>query len=262
MRFSLFGAASAVAICIAMPAAAQETASPAAPEADASVEEVVVTGVRQSLERAAELKRDAVQVVDSIVATDIGKLPDPTVAAALQRVPGIQVQNDRNNELSSVRIRGLTDILTTVNGREVITTTGRGFDLQDVPAEALARIDAFKSQTPDQIEGGVAGALDLRLNRPFSFREPTLVLTTRQNYATIVDAVNPQYGVLAAARTDTRIGEIGALVNATYSKAENIRSVTNLGERRYSGVAPLNMPGLLIPQVLRNMPDVGDIDRA
>src|SRR3546814_3335983 len=84
-------------------------------------------------------------------------LPDPTVAAALQRVPGIQVQNDRNNELSTVRIRGLTDILTTVNGREVVTTTGRGFDLQDVPAEALARIDAFKSQTADQIEGGVAG---------------------------------------------------------------------------------------------------------
>src|SRR3546814_20914098 len=99
----------------------------------------LVTGVRQALERAAEIKRNATQVVDSIVATDIGKLPDPTVAAALQRVPGIQVQNDRNNELSTVRIRGLTDILTTVNGREVVTTTARGFDLQDVPAEALAR---------------------------------------------------------------------------------------------------------------------------
>src|SRR3546814_12350661 len=106
----------------------------------------LVTGVRQALERAAEIKRNATQVVDSIVATDIGKLPDPTVAAALQRVPGIQVQNDRNNELSTVRIRGLTDILTTVNGREVVTTTGRGFDLQDVPAEAPARIGAFKSQ--------------------------------------------------------------------------------------------------------------------
>src|SRR3546814_10642541 len=81
-----------------------------------------------------------------VCSSDLGKLPDPTVAAALQRVPGIQVQNDRNNELSTVRIRGLTDILTTVNGREVVTTTGRGFDLQDVPAEALARIDAFKDR--------------------------------------------------------------------------------------------------------------------
>jgi len=242
-------------------------AAPSAPvQADTAPEqtvenEIVVTGVRASLERAADVKRKAVQVVDSVVATDIGKLPDPTVAAALQRVPGIQVQNDRNNELSTVRIRGLTDILTTVNGREVVTTTGRGFDLQDVPAEGLARIDAFKSQTADQIEGGVAGTLDLRLNRPFSFRKPTVVLTARQNYATIADASNPQFGILAAGKTDTSVGEIGALINATYSRAENIRSVTNLGERRASSGAPLNVPGLLVPQVLRNMPDVGTIDR-
>jgi iron complex outermembrane recepter protein len=263
MRLSLLGAVSATAVFIATPVVAQDSGAAASQDAPAGsgLEEIVVTGVRQSLERAAEIKRDSVQVVDSIVATDIGKLPDPTVAAALQRVPGIQVQNDRNNELSGVRIRGLTDVLTTVNGREVVTTTGRGFDLQDVPAEALARIDAFKSQTADQIEGGVAGALDLRLNRPLSFAEPTLVVTARDNYATVAEAHNPQFGVLAAGQTDTSIGEIGALINATYSRAENIRSVSNLGERRYSGVAPLNVPGLLIPQVLRNMPDVGDIDR-
>lgn len=265
MRFNLLGAVSLTAIFVSMPAVAQDApvAAPqeAAEQADSADGDIIVTGVRQSLERAAEVKRNAVQVVDSIVATDIGKLPDPTVAAALQRVPGIQVQNDRNNELSSVRIRGLTDILTTVNGREVVTTTGRGFDLQDVPAEALARIDAFKSQTADQIEGGVAGTLDLRLNRPFSFRDPTLVLTARQNYATIADASNPQFGILAAGKADSGIGEIGALVNVTYSRAENIRSVSNLGERRYSGGTPLNVPGLLVPQVLRNMPDVGDVKR-
>ncbi|MCW4463843.1 TonB-dependent receptor [Sphingomonas sp. BT-65] len=268
MRLEFLLTASLAALVTATPATAQDAAaqdnaaSTQAQPAEGDGEAIVITGVRQSLERAAEVKRNAVQVVDSIVATDIGKLPDPTVAAALQRVPGIQVQNDRNNELTSVRIRGLTDILTTVNGREVITTTGRGFDLQDVPAEALARIDAFKSQTADQIEGGVAGALDLRLNRPFNFRKPTLVLTARQNYATIGDTSNPQFGVLAAGKTDSPIGEIGALVNATYSHAKNIRSVTNLSERRYGGGAPLNAPGLLVPQVLRNMPDVGEIDRA
>lgn len=264
MRKALLGAVSVTAILVSMPVAAQEAAATSADGAEQSEStdgDIIVTGVRQSLERAAEVKRTAVQVVDSIVATDIGKLPDPTVAAALQRVPGIQVQNDRNNELSTVRIRGLTDILTTVNGREVVTTTGRGFDLQDVPAEALARIDAFKSQTADQIEGGVAGTLDLRLNRPFSFRDPTLVLTARQNYATIADASNPQFGILAAGKTDTSIGEFGALVNVTYSQAENIRSVTNLGERRSSSGTPLNTPGYLVPQVLRNMPDVGDIKR-
>jgi len=248
---------SVAALCWSQASFAEELPDDSA----ADPEGIVVTGIRQSLEKAADVKREAVQVVDSIVATDIGKLPDPTVAAALQRVPGIQVQNDRNNELASVRIRGLTDILTTVNGREVITTTGRGFDLQDVPAEALARIDAFKSQTSDQIEGGVAGSIDLRLNRPFSFSEPLLVLSARQNYGVNVGKGNPALGALASYRTDTPIGEIGLLVNGTWSRSDTIRGASNMTERRWSGSAPLNTPGYLIPQVIQNMPDVGRVDR-
>ncbi|VWX54072.1 TonB-dependent receptor [Novosphingobium sp. 9U] len=248
---------SAAMLCSSQASIAQE----AAPQADGGGDAIVVTGIRQSLEKAADVKREATQVVDSIVATDIGKLPDPTVAAALQRVPGIQVQNDRNNELSSVRVRGLTDILTTVNGREVMTTTGRGFDLQDVPAEALARIDAFKSQTADQIEGGVAGSIDLRLNRPFAFKQPLLVLTARQNYGVNVGKSNPALGALASYRTDTPVGEIGLLVNGTWSRSDTIRGQSNLTERRWSGSAPLNTPGYLIPQVIQNMPDVGQVDR-
>src|SRR3546814_15729750 len=95
--------------------------------------------MRSSLERAAEIKQNAVQVVDSIVAEDICKLPDPTTAAALQRVPGVQVSNDRNNELSGVKIRGLSDISTTADRREIFTTPGRAFDLKDLPAQALTR---------------------------------------------------------------------------------------------------------------------------
>src|SRR3546814_19114544 len=71
--------------------------------------EIVVTGIRSSLERDAEVKQNSVQVVDSIVAQDISKFPDPTVASSLQRVAGVQVSNDNHNELSGVRIRGLTD---------------------------------------------------------------------------------------------------------------------------------------------------------
>ncbi|WP_052208278.1 TonB-dependent receptor [Croceibacterium mercuriale] len=239
-------------------AGARDAVTPA-PEAEEGT--IIVTGIRSSLEQAADIKRTATQVVDSIVATDIGKLPDPTVAAALQRVPGIQVVNDRNNELGGVRIRGLTDILTTVNGREVMTTTGRDFDLQDMPAEALNRVDVFKSQTVDQIEGGVAGSIDLRLNRPFSLDDRVFVLTARGNYAQNADAVNPQIGALASVRTDTPLGEIGLLVNATWSTAETIRGASNMTERRYSGRPPLNQPGYLIPQVIQNMPDVGEVDR-
>lgn len=223
--------------------------------------EIVVTGIRSSLERAAEIKRDATQVVDSIVADDIGKLPDPTTAAALQRVPGVQVANDRDNELSNVKIRGLSDISTTVDGRQVFTTTGRSVDLKDIPAQALKRVDVSKSQTAEQIEGGVAGSIDLRLNKPFDFQKPTLVLSARENYASRLRKGNPQLGALVTDRFDTGIGEIGVLVNASYSHADNERSQSNMTDRRWSGAGPLKTPGYLIPQVIQNMPNIGDVTR-
>lgn len=244
------------------PDTGQDAPASATDAAEPQEATIVVSGIRSSLTRAAEVKRDAVQVVDSIVATDIGKLPDPTTAAALQRVPGIQVQTDRNNELSGVSIRGLTDINTTLNGREVFTTTGRGFDLKDVPAEALGRVDVFKSQTADLIEGGVAGAIDLKINKPFDFAKPTLVVNLRENYAARLHKSSPQIGVLASARADTGIGEIGVLVNGSWSRADSQRGQLNMSDRRASNVAPLNGPaGFLIPQVINNMPNVGTVTR-
>lgn len=264
----LLGASALASLLVGVPAMAQTApdqgaASPdAAPAQDQTAgNEIVVTGVRQSLERAAKIKQDAVQVVDAIVAQDIGKFPDPTTAAALQRVPGVQVQNDSNNELSGVRIRGLPDILTTVDGREVFTTTGRGFTLTDMPAEALARVEVFKSQTADQIEGGVAGGIDLKLNKPFNFKKPALVGTARETYATRRGRGNPSFSLLATDRFETPIGEIGVLLNGTYSHSETMRTTAFADVRRGSNVAPLNTPGLLIPQVLQNMPDVGDVTR-
>ena len=89
----------------------------AAPQVDAgattapasTTDDIVVTGIRQSLAAAANIKRNADQVVDSIVAQDIGKFPDPTVASALQRIPGVQVVVGDNNEIVNPLIRGLGD---------------------------------------------------------------------------------------------------------------------------------------------------------
>lgn len=234
------------------------------PEADSLLQsqDIVVTGIRSSLERAAEVKRDAIQVVDSIVAQDIGKLPDPTTAAALQRVPGVQVEVNRDNELAGVRIRGLTDVLSTVDGREVFSATSRSFELTSLPAEALARVDVYKSQTPDLIEGAVAGTIDLKLNKPFSFKKPTIVVTARENYAARLGKGGGQLGLLATDRITTGIGEIGALVNLTYSHTPNERSQSNLTDRRLSTATPLNFAGdYLIPQVIQNMPYVGSVTR-
>jgi TonB-dependent receptor len=223
--------------------------------------DIIVTGIRSSLERAAEVKQNSTQVVDSIVAQDISKFPDPSVASALQRVAGVQVSNDNHNELGGVRIRGLTDILTTVDGREVFTTTDRNFDLQDMPADALSRVDVYKSQTADLIEGGVAGAINLRLNKPFNFTKPTVVLTARSNYGLEVEKLNPQFGALATDRWNTGIGEIGALVSASWSDSDALRSNDNLTDRRNSAAGPLKTPGYFIPNILQNVTHASNVKR-
>jgi len=264
MRKFLWLLASAAAIPSAVHAQAVPPSSAgevdAAP-APAGGQDIVVTGIRSSLERAAGIKRDATQVVDSIVAQDIGKLPDPTTAAALQRIPGVQVSVNRTNELGDVRVRGLPDILTTVNGREVFTTSGRRLDLQDLPAEALARIDVYKSQTPDLIEGGLAGAIDLQLNKPFSFTRPTIVLNARGNYGLRADNADPQLGALVTDRWDTGIGEIGALLNVTWSRSSYERDETILSGLRSAAATPLNTAGYLVPNILQNFPEEGTLWR-
>ncbi|HET6524911.1 TonB-dependent receptor [Sphingopyxis sp.] len=262
-------AVSVIALVASVPAWGQSTGAGGtvasdtladAPQENAE-DAIVVTGIRRSLERAADIKRESVQVVDAIVAQDIGKLPDPTTAAALQRVPGVQVSVNRNNELGDVRVRGLPDVLTTVNGREVFSTIGRNFDLQDMPAEALSRVNVFKSQTAELTEGGLAGVIDLQLNRPFNFRDPTVVLGGRANYGDRVDKINPQFSLLATDRWDTGIGEIGALINGTYSKSDYYRASTVLFQRRSTNTAPFNTPGYVIPGILQNFPQEGFIER-
>ncbi|HEX8415441.1 MAG TPA: TonB-dependent receptor [Sphingomicrobium sp.] len=183
----------------------------------AAGDEIVVTGVRASLRGAQQIKRNSVQVVDSIVAEDIGKLPDNTVSDALQRVTGIQVSRAAG-EVGAVLVRGLPDIETLINGRETFTGTGRGVALQDIPAELVAGVDVYKTNLPDQIEGSVSGTIDIRLRRPFDFDGLQVAGGARAIYADNRDKWSYIGSALISDRWDTGIGEIGVLVSGSYNK--------------------------------------------
>ena len=195
------------------------------------------------------------------MAEDIGKFPDATTAAALQRVPGVQVSVGSNNEITGVLIRGLGDILTTLDGREIFSTTGRGFAVQDLPAEALSRVDVIKSSTSNLIEGGIAGVTDLRLHKPFNFNERTFVTTARANYPENVDDINPQLGFLATDRWQVGNGEIGALLNVTWYKNDFDRPISFVAERRSLIGAPHRVPGVLAPNTFGGLNDYGWYER-
>ena len=144
-----------------------------APQTDDPVqgegEEIVVTGFRQSLSSTRNIKRNSEQIVDAIVAEDIGKLPDLAVSDTAARIPGVQVVR-QGGEASSVLIRGLPDFATTYNGREIFTAETRIVALQDFPSANIAALEIFKTTTPGLVEAGLAGLVNVRSRRPFDFR--------------------------------------------------------------------------------------------
>jgi iron complex outermembrane receptor protein len=226
------------------------------------LEEVVVVGLRASLEAAAAIKQNSDQVVDSIVADDIGKFPDNTTAAALQRVPGVQVTVNDNNEIANPIIRGINDILTTLDGREIFTGVGRAFAFQDLPAEALAGADVYKSNTANLIEGGVAGVINLRLHKPFDFEQGwSGALNTRGIYGDNTDKFSGTIGGLLSNRWDAGDGEMGALLNVSYSDINFDRPISFNCDPRSGSNGPSGGAGVILPTCVGGLNQYGDYQR-
>ena len=228
---------------------------------DGTGPDIVVRGIRASLEKAAQIKRDNLNVVDSIVADDIGKFPDRTVAAALQRVPGVQVTVGDNNEIVNPIIRGLPDVLTLLDGREIFTGTGRGFSYQDLPAEALAGADVYKSSSAELIEGGVAGIVNLRLHKPFDFKGLTIVGNARSIYTRNTQEVNPVVGLLVSDRKETGIGEIGGLIDVSYSHNDFDRPIAFNCDMRSGNAGPSGAAGIVAPTCVGGVSNQGEYER-
>jgi TonB-dependent receptor len=202
---------------------AQDQASPAAPTQPGQIVQVQVTGLRSSIRSAEAIKRNSDQVVDSINAEDIGKFPDRATGDALQRIAGVQVGRDRG-ETSSVIIRGLPDVVTTLDGNQIFTGNGRRLQYQDLPVQSIGGLDVYKSATANQLEGGIAGAVNVRLRSPFDvkgFNATAFIEDRRQKVngsSATSDKNNPNGGFAVSNRWNTSYGEIGALFDVQFNR--------------------------------------------
>ena len=142
---------------------------------DETIEEVVVVGFSRSLEAAIDGKRNADQIIDSVVAEDIGKFPAVNISEALQRVPGVSIHRDRGEGLEvSVRGLGPNFQFTTLNGvpiayNENIRDSGQGgriFRFRVLAADLIERVNVIKSPTADNLDGGIGSTIDIRTRNP------------------------------------------------------------------------------------------------
>ncbi|AQR75309.1 TonB-dependent receptor [Sphingomonas sp. LM7] len=213
----LAGAAPAFAQTDSTPTA-QDPAAVAADvtEQEATSEDaIVVTGLRRSLESAQRIKRESDGIVDAIVAEDIGKLPDTFASSALARVSGVQV-NRGGGESAGVTVRGLPDISTTYNGREIFTAEGRFVQIQDFPAGTVAALEVYKSGTANLIEGGIGGQVNVRGRKPFDFDGFELSGSLNGVNWEQSGKLSWNGNLLVSDRWETGIGEMGLLVNGSY----------------------------------------------
>jgi iron complex outermembrane recepter protein len=228
-------------------------------------EEIVVTDVRSAAAAAQEIKQRSDFVVDAIVAEDVGKLPDNSVAGALARVTGIQIRRDAN-EANSVLIRGLPNVVTLLNGREVFTTTGRFIALGDVPANLLEHVEVYKSNGASQLEGGIAGTIDVRTRRAFDNPGSHVYANARAPYNDKSEKVDPNLGLTLSRTWGTTFGALAGVsfIGNRYheERAFNIEFVDQAGAGGAFGAGnPPPARPLLAPFVMGYIPIAGDRKR-
>lgn len=222
MRKSMMASLQFTAMALAVTQAFAQTA-PAAAQ-DGSV--VVVTGMRASARSALSVKKDAIEVVDSISAEDIGKLPDPNVAETLTRVPGVQGYRYGGEgaapvgQGSGLTIRGLSGQTSAqVNGRSYFTAGTREFNIESAIPSMVAGIDVYKNPSAEHIEGAIGGLVNVRTRKPSDFKGLTASLSASGRRNDLARETDPELFGLIANRWDlgggSRIGVMAAAVYQT-----------------------------------------------
>ncbi len=185
---------------------------------DFVLEEVVVQGIRRSLEEASEIKRSLSVVADIISAEDIGKFPDQNLAESLQRISGVQISRNRG-EGEDVTVRGLSPDFTRVqfNGRTLPSATGgRSFDFTIMPADFVSAVEVYKTPSADMEEGALSATVNVRTARPLDAKESSLVTSFKLVREDNAGETDPDVSVLYTNVSDD--GKFGFSLGGHYDK--------------------------------------------
>jgi TonB-dependent receptor len=194
-----------------------------------TLETVVVTGIRKSLDSAVNLKREARGLVDGIVAEDIGKFPDTNLAESMQRIAGVSIDRNMSGEGSKITVRGVGPGFNMVllNGRQMPTSdgAGRAFDFANLSSDAISALEVYKTARASSPTGGIGATINVKTARPLDVRERIASIGIKANYDQSVsrlpneikgDKVTPEISGLYSDTFGDRT--IGIAISGSYSK--------------------------------------------
>ncbi|PLR18913.1 TonB-dependent receptor [Caulobacter zeae] len=229
LKISVSAGAVAMALAAAGSAMAQEAQ---ATTEDDAVEAVVVTGFRNSLAKALNVKREEAGAVDSILAEDIGKFPDLNLSESIQRIPGVALARD-GGEGRQISVRGLGPQFTRVriNGMEALTTAGsadssggtnrgRSFDFNIFASDLFNSITVRKTAEATTEEGSLGATVDLRTARPFDYNGFAMSASAQAGFNDLSEKTTPR-GAFMISNTWAD-GKLGALFSIAYTKRKTV----------------------------------------
>jgi iron complex outermembrane receptor protein len=223
---------------------------------NSALDEIVVTGIRKSVEQSIEAKRDSTQFTEVVTAEDIGKMPDKNVADSLARLPGVTTSAAGANEggfdeNDRVSMRGTNPSLTQtlINGHGVasgdwfaldqVTTVGRSVSYTLLPSEIVSKVVVEKSSSASLVEGGVAGSVNIITRKPLDFSKPfTLEASAGAVYSDLPSKTDGQYSALANWKNDA--SNFGVMLQL-FSETRHLRrdGVEILGYDQIAATSPM-----------------------
>ena len=240
---------------------APSVAADAAPSDSDQLTEIVVTGLRASLQKSLDIKRDADGIVDAISAEDIGKFPDSNLATAMERIPGVTVSRQAvsltgtggtssGGGASQITVRGFGPQFneTLFDGREVPTAIGntsRGFDFGSVGSDFVGQVDVLKTPDASLSSGAIGATVNIKYPKPLDHPGMQLSGSLSGNENTGEDKVKPNAGLLFS---DTFADDrIGILIDGAY--ADSVVRGSHVNIQGWEGGNPASGGGLAACQL-------------
>jgi iron complex outermembrane receptor protein len=162
-----------LAVAVSMLLGAGAAPASFAQEADTTsndVEVIQVKGIRGSLARSMDIKREGTGVVDAISAEEMGKFPDTNLAESLQRITGVTVSR-QNGEGSQITVRGFgPDFnLMTLNGRQMPGTgNSRSYNLENLSSAGVSALEVYKTARAEYPSGGIGATVNIVTTQPLT----------------------------------------------------------------------------------------------
>jgi len=260
-----FGSASTLALSAltapnnAVAADANSNATPG----DADLNEIVVTGLRASLQKSLDIKRDSDGIVDAISAEDIGKFPDSNLATAMERIPGVTVSRQSVSLTgtggtssaggsSEITVRGFCPQFneTLFDGRQVPTAIGntsRGFDFGSVGSDFVGQVDVLKTPDSTLSSGSIGATVNIKYPKPFDHPGLQLAGSLSGDDSTGQNSIKPNGGILFS---DTFADDrFGILADFAYADSEvrgnhvNVQGWEGGNPAAGGGLAPCQLAG-------------------